>query len=182
MTVNCVKGTPGGNSGSSGAVGLAATYLDEIAREFGEQYGEQALSATRPFMFMRFDNFLSKTKKIYLNQQQRQLQSGAAAGEAFNNVVANRLGTPNKVSFYKLMGLVEPPGFSGSSSSGGGSNAVSDAKNSLSAFASSLAQTASGGVGAGNGKNKDKMMYIILGVCIVGATLIALWVIMTLFG
>lgn len=44
---------------------LAFSYLEEISKEFNTSYGTEALTVSKPFSFMKFDNFLQKTKKIY---------------------------------------------------------------------------------------------------------------------
>ncbi|ABN68487.2 transport protein [Scheffersomyces stipitis CBS 6054] len=49
---------------------LAFSYLQEISHEFQNSHGTDALSnSARPFGFSSFDNFLSKTKKIYQDQR-----------------------------------------------------------------------------------------------------------------
>lgn len=49
---------------------LAFLYLAEVSHEFEHSHGQDALSSTtRPFGFSSFDNFLSKTKKIYQDQR-----------------------------------------------------------------------------------------------------------------
>ncbi|ODV79953.1 snare-like protein [Suhomyces tanzawaensis NRRL Y-17324] len=49
---------------------LAFSYLEEISNEFQHSHGQEALSSSaRPFGFSSFDNFLSKTKKIYQDQR-----------------------------------------------------------------------------------------------------------------
>ncbi|CCE81708.1 Piso0_002373 [Millerozyma farinosa CBS 7064] len=49
---------------------LAFSYLKEVSSEFETSHGQDALSSTaRPFGFSSFDNFLSKTKKIYQDQR-----------------------------------------------------------------------------------------------------------------
>lgn len=49
---------------------LAFSYLSEISHEFHTSHGPDALSnSARPFGFSSFDNFLSKTKKIYQDQR-----------------------------------------------------------------------------------------------------------------
>ena len=46
---------------------LAFTYLTDIATEFGNTYPQQQLmsSTLRPYAFMEFDSFISKTKATY---------------------------------------------------------------------------------------------------------------------
>lgn len=49
---------------------LAFSYLSEVSNEFFNSHGNAALtSAARPYGFSSFDNFLSKTKKIYQDQR-----------------------------------------------------------------------------------------------------------------
>lgn len=49
---------------------LAFSYLTEVSNEFYNSHGKLALSSTAlPFGFSSFDNFLSKTKKIYQDQR-----------------------------------------------------------------------------------------------------------------
>lgn len=49
---------------------LAFLYLSEVSHEFDNSHGQEALSSmARPFGFSSFDNFLSKTKKIYQDQR-----------------------------------------------------------------------------------------------------------------
>jgi hypothetical protein len=52
---------------SQSAVSVATRYLEEVAREFHEQYGTQVDDAKRPFPFIRFESFLQRTKKAFLN-------------------------------------------------------------------------------------------------------------------
>ena len=46
---------------------LAFQYLDELAKEFTSLYGAQIEAATRPYAFIKFDTFIQKTKKLYLD-------------------------------------------------------------------------------------------------------------------
>lgn len=49
---------------------LAFSYLQEVSNEFNNSHGSAALSSSaRPYGFSSFDNFLSKTKKIYQDQR-----------------------------------------------------------------------------------------------------------------
>ncbi|OVF10989.1 putative SNAP receptor [Clavispora lusitaniae] len=49
---------------------LAFSFLSEVSHEFEHSHGREALSSTaRPYGFSSFDNFLSKTKKIYQDQR-----------------------------------------------------------------------------------------------------------------
>ena len=42
-------------------------YLEELAKEFYLQNGTQTASASRPYAFIKFDTFIQKTKKLYLD-------------------------------------------------------------------------------------------------------------------
>jgi len=46
---------------------LARAFLDEIKKEFDIQYGAEVRGATRPYAFIKFDTFIQKTKKLYLD-------------------------------------------------------------------------------------------------------------------
>jgi len=45
---------------------LAFTYLSDIATEFQNSYGQEAMSPTlRPYAFVQFDTFMQRTKRTY---------------------------------------------------------------------------------------------------------------------
>mmetsp|Transcript_13754 Transcript_13754/g.35104 ORF Transcript_13754/g.35104 Transcript_13754/m.35104 type:complete len:230 (+) Transcript_13754:157-846(+) len=46
---------------------LAHDYLEELRMEFGTVYGSQVAAASRPYEFIRFDTFIQKTKRVYLD-------------------------------------------------------------------------------------------------------------------
>lgn len=46
---------------------LAFQYLDELDKEFTSLYGTQIDSIARPYAFIKFDTFIQKTKKLYLD-------------------------------------------------------------------------------------------------------------------
>jgi vesicle transport protein SEC22 len=46
---------------------LAFQYLEELVGEFGRLYGSQIDTVTRPFAFIKFDTFIQKTKKLYVD-------------------------------------------------------------------------------------------------------------------
>lgn len=46
---------------------LAFQYLDELSKEFNSLYGPQIDGIARPYAFIKFDNFIQKTKKLYLD-------------------------------------------------------------------------------------------------------------------
>ena len=46
---------------------LAFNYLEELQREFVAKYEHEVSSATRPYAFIKFDTFIQKTKKLYID-------------------------------------------------------------------------------------------------------------------
>ncbi|KAH9589183.1 Longin domain [Trypanosoma melophagium] len=45
--------------------GVAFAFLEDVAREFLQQYGPQVESATRPYCFIKFDLYLQRIKKVF---------------------------------------------------------------------------------------------------------------------
>eukprot|EP00210_Caulerpa_lentillifera_P002531 g2428.t1 len=48
---------------------LAFQYLEELNSEFSRLYGASVDSVTRPFAFIKFDTFIQKTRKLYLDSR-----------------------------------------------------------------------------------------------------------------
>lgn len=48
---------------------LAFDYLEELRNEFVQLYGAQVQKASRPYEFIRFDTFIQKTKKLYVDSR-----------------------------------------------------------------------------------------------------------------
>jgi len=46
---------------------LAFNYLNELQREFASKYEAEVPHATRPYAFIKFDTFIQKTKKLYID-------------------------------------------------------------------------------------------------------------------
>jgi len=46
---------------------LAFNYLEELQREFVSKYESDVAGATRPYAFIKFDTFIQKTKKLYID-------------------------------------------------------------------------------------------------------------------
>lgn len=46
---------------------LAYQYLEELQREFFSLYGREIEQAKRPYAFIKFDTFIQKTKKLYID-------------------------------------------------------------------------------------------------------------------
>ena len=103
----CDPGTPNA---------LAFAYLDDVAREFMNQYATQVANVTRPYPFIKFDLYLQKTKKVFSSSHAR----GASLQPPANRPA------PVKKSYKEIMGIADTPkaggggGGGGSSSSGGG--------------------------------------------------------------
>lgn len=92
---------------------LAFAYLEDVAREFLQQYGSQIAAATRPYSFIKFDLYLQKTKKVF-----------SSATSARSAAVLQRGGRPQPVkkSFREIMGHLDAsPGGSGGRGNGEGS-------------------------------------------------------------
>ncbi|KAK9159564.1 hypothetical protein Syun_005905 [Stephania yunnanensis] len=48
---------------------LAFLYLEDLKNEFEGVYGDQVETAARPYAFIKFDTFIQKTRKLYLDTQ-----------------------------------------------------------------------------------------------------------------
>ncbi|KAG8466255.1 hypothetical protein KFE25_002011 [Diacronema lutheri] len=46
---------------------LAFNYLEELQKEFNLLYATEVDTATRPYAFIKFDSFIQKTKKLYMD-------------------------------------------------------------------------------------------------------------------
>ncbi|KAL6779127.1 SEC22 [Auxenochlorella protothecoides x Auxenochlorella symbiontica] len=46
---------------------LAYQYLEELQSEFSRMHGPQVDTVNRPYAFIKFDTFIQKTKKLYLD-------------------------------------------------------------------------------------------------------------------
>jgi len=46
---------------------LAYQYLEDLHKEFTRLYGDQIETAARPYAFIKFDTFIQRTKKLYLD-------------------------------------------------------------------------------------------------------------------
>jgi len=46
---------------------LAYNYLEELQKEFNLLYATEVDAATRPYAFIKFDAFIQKTKKLYMD-------------------------------------------------------------------------------------------------------------------
>mmetsp|Transcript_10130 Transcript_10130/g.25936 ORF Transcript_10130/g.25936 Transcript_10130/m.25936 type:complete len:218 (-) Transcript_10130:65-718(-) len=46
---------------------LAYQYLEELQNEFSRLYGTQIETVARPYAFIKFDTFIQKTRKLYLD-------------------------------------------------------------------------------------------------------------------
>ena len=73
---------------------VAFAYLEDVAREFLQQYGQSLASATRPYVFIKFDLYLQKTKKVFASSTARGATAASKAGRP----------QPVKRSFREVMG------------------------------------------------------------------------------
>lgn len=100
---------------------IAFAYLEDVAREFLQQYGPQVASATRPYTFIKFDLYLQKTKKVF---------SSATSGRSAAALRLTGRPMPVKKTFREVMGHVDgalgAKGASGSSAAGGAVKGKSD--------------------------------------------------------
>lgn len=48
---------------------LAFDYLDELRQEFMQLYGSQVGRVVRPYEFIKFETFIQKTKKLYVDSR-----------------------------------------------------------------------------------------------------------------
>jgi vesicle transport protein SEC22 len=89
---------------------LAFAYLEDVAREFLQQYGTQIATATRPYSFIKFDLYLQKTKKVF---------SSATSGRSAAALQRSGRPLPIKKSFREIMGHLDAqaPGGQGGSTS-----------------------------------------------------------------
>ncbi|TFL00112.1 protein transporter SEC22 [Pterulicium gracile] len=60
---------------------LAFSYLDELSKEFGTTYGSKVESARKPYAFVGFDTFMSKTARLY-----RDSRTAAASSNALDRM------------------------------------------------------------------------------------------------
>ncbi|WVF69144.1 hypothetical protein IAT40_003918 [Kwoniella sp. CBS 6097] len=58
---------------------LAFSYLDELSKEFQRSYEGKIDGATRPYAFMGFDTFISKTTRLYRDSRSLTQGPGGAA-------------------------------------------------------------------------------------------------------
>ncbi|KAF9534951.1 protein transport protein Sec22 [Crepidotus variabilis] len=48
---------------------LAFSYLDELSKEFANTYGPKVETVRKPYAFVGFDTFMSKTARLYLDSR-----------------------------------------------------------------------------------------------------------------
>jgi len=62
---------------------LAFSYLDELAKEFEQSYGAKVDSVRKPYAFVGFDTFMSKTARLY--QDTRTANAASSHMEKLND-------------------------------------------------------------------------------------------------
>ncbi|ESL11228.1 SEC22 vesicle trafficking protein A/C [Trypanosoma rangeli SC58] len=90
--------------------GVALAFLEDVAREFLQQYGCQVELMTRPYCFIKFDLYLQRTKKVF------------ATAYTSRSMDVSRVGrtAPVRRTFDEVMtGIVSKPGSSALSGQGG---------------------------------------------------------------
>ncbi|KAF9263679.1 protein transport protein Sec22 [Marasmius fiardii PR-910] len=55
---------------------LAFSYLDELSKEFATSYGAKVESVRKPYAFVGFDTFMSKTARLYRDTRTASASSG----------------------------------------------------------------------------------------------------------
>lgn len=90
----------------------AYAYLADVSREFLQQYGNNIDSYTRPYACIKFDSYLQKTKKVFGNSHAR--------GTAMAMPGGGKYPVPVKRLYREVMGIADPSGNNGPSSSGRG--------------------------------------------------------------
>ncbi|KAF5388364.1 hypothetical protein D9615_000131 [Tricholomella constricta] len=55
---------------------LSFSYLDELSKEFATTYGPRVEAARRPYAFVGFDTFMSKTARLYRDTRTATASSG----------------------------------------------------------------------------------------------------------
>ncbi|XP_019733299.1 vesicle-trafficking protein SEC22b-A [Hippocampus comes] len=50
---------------------IVFAYLEDLHREFSDQYGRKISTVTRPYSFIEFDTYIQKTKKSYIDSRAR---------------------------------------------------------------------------------------------------------------
>jgi len=82
---------------------LAFSFLEELQKEFDTSYGEEVPQAKRPYAFIKFDTFIQKTKKLYLDtRSQRNMNKVAEDLQDIQRIMSKNiqdiLGRGEKIS------------------------------------------------------------------------------------
>ncbi|WWC96051.1 hypothetical protein V866_002918 [Kwoniella sp. B9012] len=75
---------------------LAFSYLDELSKEFQRSYEGKIEGVTRPYAFMGFDTFISKTTRLYRDSRSLTQGAGPAASASSSNQPPNQLDQLNE--------------------------------------------------------------------------------------
>lgn len=108
----------GGPTSTSAA---SFSFLEDVAREFYNQYGELIDATTKAYSFIKFDAYLQKTKKLFSGATARPPPGASSSSAPRPPIVKQR--------FNELMGYVDSPaGGAGAASrkSGGGTTGLTD--------------------------------------------------------
>ncbi|WRT67831.1 uncharacterized protein IL334_004805 [Kwoniella shivajii] len=75
---------------------LAFSYLDELSKEFQRSYEGKIDGVTRPYAFMGFDTFISKTTRLYRDSRTLTQGGGTAASSSSSSQPPNQLDQLNE--------------------------------------------------------------------------------------
>ncbi|THH12911.1 hypothetical protein EW146_g7248 [Bondarzewia mesenterica] len=64
---------------------LAFSYLDELSKEFATSYGPKVETVRRPYAFVGFDTFMSKTARLYSDTRTASAASGGSGLDQLND-------------------------------------------------------------------------------------------------
>jgi vesicle transport protein SEC22 len=72
---------------------LAFSFLEDLNKEFQNLYGQEVARCERPYAFIKFDTFLQKTKKVYMDtRSNRNLSKMAGKYNATKKGISEVLG------------------------------------------------------------------------------------------
>nr|XP_018262438.1 vesicle transporter SEC22 [Kwoniella dejecticola CBS 10117]OBR84596.1 vesicle transporter SEC22 [Kwoniella dejecticola CBS 10117] len=75
---------------------LAFSYLDELSKEFQRSYEGKIEGVTRPYAFMGFDTFISKTTRLYRDSRSLTQGAGTASASSSSSQPPNQLDQLNE--------------------------------------------------------------------------------------
>ncbi|KAN0042905.1 hypothetical protein ACTA71_010536 [Dictyostelium dimigraforme] len=71
---------------------LVFRFLDDLQKEFYNQYGSQVPSAKRPYQFIAFESFITKTKRLYQDTRtQKNLSNISVELDEVRNIMTKNI-------------------------------------------------------------------------------------------